>query len=136
MIFNPTYNPADWTTDNSMKTEYDNHGLAPTFPGSSEHTAGRDFKPLLDDMKLTELSHKNFSDETMKQVCWVCKMYYEWHYYRHSHGLAPIYCDLKDKATITAESLKFVFCRFITEVKKLDGEDFPGKTLYHLIVCI
>ena len=45
-------------------------------------------------------------------------------------------CDLKDKATISVESLKFAQCYFITEVKKLDGTDFPGKTLYYIIVCI
>ena len=37
---------------------------------------------------------------------------------------------------MSAESLKFGLCRFITEIKKLDGSDFPGKTLYHLVVCI
>ncbi len=27
-------------------------------------------------------------------------------------------------------------CGFITEVKKLDGTDFPPKTLYKILVCI
>ena len=87
-------------------------------------------------MELAHLSHKNFSDETMKQVQWVRKMYCEWRTYRHSNGFDEITCDLEDKATITAESLKFALCRFITEVKRLDGNDFPGKTLHHLIICI
>ena len=77
-----------------------------------------------------------FSEETLKQVCWVRKMYHEWRSYRNSQGLAFIACDLEHKATITAESLKFALCRFITEVKKIDGHEFPGKMLNHLVVCI
>ena len=37
---------------------------------------------------------------------------------------------------ITAETLKFALCRFITEIKKVNGEDFPGKTLYLIVVCV
>ena len=37
---------------------------------------------------------------------------------------------------ITGKSLKFALCHFITEVKKVNGDDFPGKTLYDIIVCI
>ena len=32
-------------------------------------------------------------------------------------------------------SIAFALCRFITEVKKVDEPDFPGKTLYD-IVCV
>ena len=120
MIFNPTYNPANWATDNTMKTESEDRELALTCPGQCEQTSG----------------HKNFSDETMKQVCWIRKMYREWGNYRHSNGFDYIACDLEDKATISAESLKFALCRFIMEVKRLDGNDFPGKMLHHLIICI
>ena len=82
------------------------------------------------------LSYKNFSDETMKQIRWVCKMYHEWRSHRQGFGLQEIVCNLEDKATITVASLKFALCRFITEVKKFDGSDFPGKTLYHIVICI
>ena len=136
MIFNPTYNPADWATDNPVKIESEDRDLVLTCPGQCEQTSGHDFKLPLHDIELAHLSHKNFSDETMKQVCWVHKMYREWRTYRHSNGFDEITCDLEDKATITAESLKFALCRFITEVKRLDGKDFPGKTLHYLIICI
>ena len=94
------------------------------------------FQSTLCDMELAHLSHKNFSDETMKQVHWVHKMYHEWCNYRHSNGFDQITCDLEDKAMITVESLKFALCQFITEVKRLDRKYFPGKTLHHLIICI
>ena len=63
-------------------------------------------------------------------------MYHEWRAYRHSCGFAFIQCDLEDKATITVDSLKYALCRFITEVKKVNGQDFPCQTLYHIVVCI
>ena len=63
-------------------------------------------------------------------------MYREWRSYRHLNGLEYIECDLEDKATITAETLKFALVRFVTEVKKLNGDDFPGKMLYHIVVCV
>ena len=63
-------------------------------------------------------------------------MYPEWREYRHSLGLEHIVCDLDDISTISQDSVTFALCRFITEVKKLDGLDFPGKTLYDIIVCV
>ena len=101
-------------------------------PSSSGHT----FKAPLADEDLANLSHKNFSEETMRKVHWVRKMYSEWRSYRHSLGLEYIECDLENKETISEESLKFGLCRFITEVKKVNGEEFPGKTLYDIIVCM
>ena len=63
-------------------------------------------------------------------------MYHEWRGHWNAIGLEYIGCDLEDRATVTGQSLTFALCRFITEVKKIDGTDFPGKTLYHIIVCM
>ena len=135
MIFNSTYNPQDWITESKPKLEYEESGLASTCPGGVA-TSTREFKLPLTGEGLVKLSHKNFSPETMKQIRWVRKMYREWCDHRHSQGLDYIQCDLEDKATITAETLKFTLCRFITEIKKVNGEDFPGKTLYLIVVCV
>ena len=63
-------------------------------------------------------------------------MYREWRAFCHGCGLEFIQCDLEDQAMITAETLKYALCHFITEVKKLNGKEFPGKTLYHIVVCM
>ena len=111
-------------------------GLALSCPAASDGIPSRHFNdPLMEDA-LVELTDKNFSPETMKKIRWVRKMYREWRSHRHSLGLEYIECDLEDKDTITCSSLKFALCRFITEVKKVNGDDFPGKTLYDIIVCI
>ena len=83
------------------------------------------------------LTKKTFSSETMKKVTWVKGMFQEWRYHRNmSPDFSDIVCDLEDLNSITMETLKFALCRFITEVKKLDGTDFPPKTLYEIVVCI
>ena len=135
LIYYSSYNPLDWATEISVKTEKEDMALPATCPGGV-NTSGCEFKPPLPEENLIDLGHKNFSSKTMKQVRWVRKMYREWRQYRHNQGFAFIQCDLEDKATITAESLKYAMCCFITEVKKANGQDFPGKTLYHIVVCV
>ena len=92
-------------------------------------------EPLPQDLLLS-LSHKNFSDETMKKVNWVKKMYKDWRIYRHSLGLEYISCDLENVTSITKESLIFALTQFITKVKKVDGSDFPARTLYDIIIYV
>ena len=92
----------------------------------------------LDEQSFESLAYKNFSEETQKKICWVCKMYSEWRdVCNFKHGQDEfISCDLENLSTITVESLVFGMRRFITEVQKLDGEDFPPKTLYQIVLCI
>ena len=92
----------------------------------------------LDEASFESLKHKNFSDETVKNMRWVRKMYSEW---RETHNAKYVVdelisCDLENLSTITIESLELVLRRFITEVRKMDGEDFPPKTLYQILLCI
>ena len=97
----------------------------------------RSFKAPLEADKLQTLSHEKFSDETMKKVKWATTMYNDWRLYRNSlPNLDSISCDILQKETVTHESLMFALTRFITEVKKVDLTDFPGKTLYEIIICI
>ena len=97
----------------------------------------RKFNTPLPEGKLDKLAKKNFSDETMKKVNWATRMYNDWRIHRNcSADLQNISCDIFDMDTINCESLVFALTRFITEVKKLDGSDFPGKTLYEILICI
>ena len=111
-------------------------GLASTSPITGNTEGSWSFKPPLREDQLIELSHKNFALETMKKVRWTRKMYREWLQYRNGLPSAEIACDIEDPSTITAMSLRFALCRFITKVKKVDSTDFPGKTLYDILICI
>ena len=72
----------------------------------------------------------------MKKVRWAVKMYCEWRFHHHGLWLESIPCDLDDQATITAGPLCHALCRFITEIKEVNGDEFSGKTLYDILVCI
>ena len=93
-------------------------------------------KPLSAD-QLVSIGRKNFSEHTMKKVQWVRRMYNDWRLFRNSEPrLQDVSCDIDDISTITEELFIYDVCRFITEVKKLDGNDFPAKTLYDIIICL
>ena len=86
---------------------------------------------------LLDLGHKNFAPETMKKVHWVLNMYRDWRNFRASQPhLQDIYCNMDDENTITKDSVNVAICKFITEVKKLDGTDFPGCTLYDIVISL
>ena len=82
------------------------------------------------------MGKKKFSDETNKKVKWVCGMYRDWRIAHNATGIDYVKCDLDDLSSITVESLVFGIKRFITEVRKLDGSDFPAKTLYQIVVYL
>ena len=99
--------------------------------------SSREYHEPMDADSLRNLSYKNFSDETNKKIRWVTKMYHDWRNYRNSRNdLQNIPCDLDDISTITEESIVFAITRFLTEVKKLDGSDFPPHTLYDIVICL
>ena len=77
-----------------------------------------------------------YSDGTHKKMRWVTKMYHKWQSFRHSQQLQWIECDLDDARTISEESLVLALTRFLTEVKKIDGTDFPAKTLYEILISV
>ena len=95
----------------------------------------RSFHDPLKQEDLEGLSNKNFAPDTMKKIRWVTKMYREWRNYRNS-GPEYVKCDLDKKDTITENALVFALCQFITEVKKIDGNEYPAKTLYDIVICV
>ena len=94
------------------------------------------FHQPLKDKELEDLSHKNFAPDTMKKVKWAVDMFRNWRNYCHNNGFDFIQCDLDDKSSITHNNLIFALVRFLTEVKKVDGSEFPGKTLYDILICL
>ena len=88
---------------------------------------------------MQSLSRKKFSSETMKKVNWVHRMYYNWRaYINNSPHLENIECDIEDINSLTRYDLKQAVCKFITEVKRLDGEDYPARTMYDydIVICL
>lgn len=86
---------------------------------------------------LVKLSRKQFAPETDKKICWVLTMFEEWRKYRNNiPGYDAIDLDLINVSTIMKPNLVYALTRFLTEVKKMDGTDFPPKTLYEILISI
>ena len=97
----------------------------------------RKFKEPLSPDVMVNLSRKSFSEETMKKVVWVRNMYNDWRKFRNeSIVLQSVQCDLENVGSFSKEELLGALCKFITEVKKVDGSDFPPRTLYDIIICV
>ena len=86
---------------------------------------------------MVSLTKNKFSDETMKKVRWAKNMYCDWRNYHNSRDdLESFECDLYDINTLSKEKLNKALCRFITEVRKMDGSEYPSRTLYDIIICV
>ena len=86
---------------------------------------------------MQNLTHKKFSDETMKKVNWVRRMYNDWCNFRNSSDhLKCVESDIEDINNLSQESLYKDLAKFIIEVKKVDGSDYPARTLYDIVICI
>ena len=97
----------------------------------------RGFKKPMDDVTMQMLSRKNFSDETCKKINWVTNMFQHWREFRNgSPDLINVISNLDDVSSLDKETFNSDVCRFITEVKKLDGSDYPAKTLYDIVICL
>ena len=138
MIFNSDVNEEKEVTSSDITVTYEGaHASESSNSTQNISCSGRSFKMPLKDEELKDLSHKNFSPETMKKVSWATRMYKQWRNNRNEMpNLEAILCDLDDKSSITKPALVFALTCFLSKIKKIDGSEYPGKTLYDILICI
>ena len=98
----------------------------------------RKFKSV-SDSKLSELKTKLLKKRTYKMQ-WGVRTFKD----RRSDRLStpetfdPVIfeVDLDVVGSLKKESLCYALCRFIPEITKKDGTDYPGKTLYEMITSV
>ncbi len=97
------------------------------------------FKPAVDDECLDELSVRSFSVNTDCKVQWVCEMYHDWWF---SH-VAQVDCDSRIKwaqlemcQTGLKANFCYSLCHFLSEIRRKDGNEYPGKTLHEIMICM
>ena len=77
---------------------------------------------------------------TFNKVKWAVKAYNDWQSHRMSDPTmfdVRIYeSDLDHVDLLEMDTFEYSVCNFLVEVKKVDGTNYPGKTLYHLVVSI
>ncbi len=96
------------------------------------------FKKALTDKELDELSGKKFSLNAERKISWAIELFRDWKTERMKDPecLTEImWCSLEDK-TLTKSHLCRTLCSFVNEVRRKDSQEYPGKTLYDLVLCV
>ena len=91
--------------------------------------------------KLDLLKRKQLKQRTLSKVKWAVRAFQEWHGVRLGDKSNVDECivkaNLSDLDNLKEDDLQQVLCMFIPEVTKVkDGGDYPGKTLYEMIIVI
>ena len=99
----------------------------------------REFKDPEDDSAIANVSNKVFAPESQRKIKWAVNLYCQWRVNRIAKPFCPnqiINANLDFLVHVTQVDLAYSLCRFIREVKKLDGSDYPPNTLREMIVMI
>ena len=116
-----------------------------TFAGRTLATGKTVSKPnrfkSVSDAKLKELKTKWMKKRTFNKMQWGVRAFQDW---RSDRLSKPEHFDVRISevdfeflGTLNKSNLSYALCKFIAEVtKKHDGSDYPGKTLYEMIICI
>ena len=77
--------------------------------------------------------------QSKKKIKWCVGMYHQWRANRLLDPYVPIQIkrvNLDSLFTFSSGDLEYALCRFIREVKKVDGTDFPPNTVRELMIMI
>ncbi len=86
---------------------------------------------------MKKMGQKKFAGETYKKIRWVVNLYHNWRITRNKNpDVVPILVDLDRPETIEERMLSYTICCFITEIKKLNGQDYPPRTIYEIVMCL
>ncbi len=117
-----------------MKLEYLEKKSVPQGGGDVER-----FREPLSLAEMENLSHRTFAQNTENKIVWAVQLYHNWWYQR----CAKVNCDshvkwasIDNLKQISKANLCFALSAFISEIKKKDGSEFPGSSLYQIIICI
>ena len=86
------------------------------------------------------MKEEKIKKQTITKIKWAVKAYREWCQLRMINLQsfhAPVYeADLDRVGLLEKDGFQYSMCKFLTEVTELSGDDYPGKTLYHMVVSI
>ena len=91
--------------------------------------------------KLNELKTKQIKKRSLLKIQWGVRAFQEWR--QHWLESSELYdnkifeCNLDQVGSLTKTNLAYSLCLFLPEVTKVkDGEAYPGKTLYQMVIAI
>ena len=69
------------------------------------------------------------SDASRRKWAWVLKVFEEWKQHRNEAVLKEDYSGVTVIQEDIDEMFDFTLARFVAEVRKEDGQEYPGKTI-------
>ena len=93
----------------------------------------------MEESALEELSKKTFSANMDRKIDWAMGLFKLWRQHRLRTNVVEVFqigwCDI-DAEDLNAKHLSFCLCCFVNEVRRQDEKEFPGKSLYELVILI
>ena len=104
----------------------------------SKYTFVNRFKEPVSSEELEKLSEKTFAASTERKIQWAVKLFQNWHFSRirvpECDGRLR-WCDIED-GRIQPSNLAHCLCMFLSEVRHVDGTEYPARTLYSIVVML
>ncbi len=98
------------------------------------------FKAPLSSAMQKKLTGKTFAESTDHKIGWAVSLYWDWRHARIDSGeLNDIFLIINsnvDEPGLDKLNLSTALCAFLSDVKRADGSEYPGKTLYSLLIMI
>ena len=88
------------------------------------------------DHVVDEMSKKKYALKTYAQMKWCVGMYHVWKFQRNQLYPGSIKLDLEDVSTFTMDNIVSDVSRFILEIRKRNGDEFPPKSLKHIVLVL
>ena len=99
----------------------------------------RVFKIPENDNNIRNLSNKHFAPQSKRKMRWAVNLYSDWR--RNRMTLPGVDCSIIDANLEVLDGfsefdLAYSLCRFVREVRKLDGSEYPPNTVREIIVML
>ncbi len=104
----------------------------------SDKQKGFRFKPATTETEMLQLSGKQFAQNTDRKINWAVDLFVVWRKNRMLDPDCPseiLWMSL-DNPDLNKSHLCYSLCAFVNEIRRKDGADFPGRTLYDLVLCM
>ena len=99
----------------------------------------RNFKEPQNDDIIDSVSNKRFAPQSKRKIKWAVNMFCDWRTERLSDHGVPMQiqnCDLDRLSDVKQGDLAYSLSRFVREIKKLDGTEYPPNTLREIVIMI
>ncbi len=107
--------------------------------GRGDVEASAHFKEPLSLAEMENLSCQSFAQNTENKIMWAVELYRSWWRQRvvkPDCDSRIIWASIDNLKQVSKGNLCFALSAFIGEVKKQDLTEYPGSTLYQIILCI